>query len=111
MLSYGLKNPVRHQLNRYGIMPESGYSCHKIRYHTTHLNHNGQEELKSKVRRICKNYIKTRIRYKHKTVILNLSQIKNFVLLNQDKREGIVKLDVPKYIEKCMKLFNTDHFK
>ena len=91
-LSYGLKNPVPHQ-NQNGIMTEFEYFYQQISYHTTHLSHNEQEELKSKVRRICENYIKIRIPYKYKTVIQVLSQNKNIVLLNLNKGQGIVILD------------------
>ena len=110
-LSYGLTNPVPHQLNRNGIMTKSEYFYQQIRYCTTHLNYNEQEELKSKVRGICENYIKIRIPYKYKTVIQNLSQNRNIVILNQDKIEGIVMLDKTKYIEKCMNLINTDQIR
>ena len=110
-LSYELKNPVPHRLNRNGIMTEFEYFYQQISYHTTHLSYNEQEELKSKVRRICENYMKIRIRYKYKIVIQNLSQNKNIVLLNQDKGQGIVILDRTKYIEKCMNLINTDQFR
>ena len=54
-LSYGLKNPVPHRLNRNGIMTEFEYFYQEISYQTTHLSYNEQEELKSNVRRICEN--------------------------------------------------------
>ena len=38
-------------------------------------------------------YIKITIAYKYETVIQNLSQNRNNVLLNQDKGRGIVVLD------------------
>ena len=70
-------------------MTEFEYFYQQINYYTTHLSHNEQEKLKSKIRRICKNYIKIRISHKCKTVIQNLSQNRNIVLLNQDKGQGI----------------------
>ena len=88
-------------------MTEFAYFYQQISYHTTHLSHNEQEELKSKVRRKCENYIKIRIPYKYKTVIQVLSQNRNIVLLNLNKGQGIVKLDRTKYIKKCMNLINT----
>ena len=63
-LSYGLQNPVQHQLNQNGIMTEFEYFYQQISYHTTHLSHNEKEELKRKLRRICEKYIKIRIPYK-----------------------------------------------
>lgn len=81
-LSYGLKSPVPHRINRNGIMTEYEYFYQQISYHSTHLGHNEQEKLKSKVRRI--------------------SQSRNIVLLNQDKWQGIVILDRTKHIKKCM---------
>ena len=102
-LSYGLKNPVPHRLNQNGIITEFYYFYQQISYHTTrHLSHNEQEELKSKVRRICENYVKIRTPYKYKTIIQNLSENRNIVLLNQDKGQGIVILDRAKCIEKYM---------
>ena len=66
-LSYGLKNPVPHRLNRNGIDRVWVFLS------TNHLSHYSsrleQEELKCKGRRICENYIKIRIPYKYKTVI------------------------------------------
>ena len=47
-LSYGLKSPVPHRLNRNGVMTEFEYFYQQISYHTTHLNYNEQEELKLK---------------------------------------------------------------
>ena len=88
-------------------MTEFEYFYQQISYHTTHLSHNEQEELKSKVRRKCENCIKIRIPYKYKTVIQVLSQNRNIVLLNLNKGQGIVKLDRTKYIKKCMNLINT----
>ena len=89
MLPYGKKNPVPHRLNQNG-MTEFEYFYQQISYDTTHLNHSEQEELKRTVRRIRENYIKIRISYKYKTVIQNLSQNRNIVLLNQDKGQGTV---------------------
>ena len=66
-------------------MTEPEYFYQKKSYHTTHLSHTDQEELKIKVRRICEKYIKIRITYKSKTVIQKLSQSRNIILLNQDK--------------------------
>ena len=83
----------------------------QISYHTTHLNHNEQEELNSKIRRICENYIKIRIPYKYKIVIQNLPQNKNIVLLDQDKGQRIAILDRFIYIEKCMHLIIIDKFR
>ena len=54
-LSYRLKNPVPYRLNQNGIMAESEYFYQQIIYHTKHLNHNEQEDLKIKVRRLCEN--------------------------------------------------------
>ena len=99
-LSYELKNPVPHRLNRNGTMTEFEYFYQQINYYITHLSHNEQEKLKSKIKRICKNYIKIRIPHKCKTVIQNLSQNRNIVLLNQDKGQGTAVLDRTKYIEK-----------
>ena len=93
-----------HRLNRNGMITEFEYFYQQMSYHTTYLSHNDQEELKSKLRRVCENYIKIRIPYKYKTVIQNLSQNRNIVLLNQDKGQGIVILDRAKYNEKCMTL-------
>ena len=84
------------------------YFYQQISYDTTHLSYNEQEELKSKVRRICENYIKIIIPYKYKTVIQNLSQNRDIVLLNQGKGQGIVILDRTEYIEKCINLINAD---
>ena len=53
-------------------------------------------------------YIKITIAYKYETVIQNLSQNRNNVLLNQDKGRGIVVLDRSKYIEKYMNLINRE---
>ena len=93
-------------------MTQFEYFYQQISYHTIHLSHDEQEELKSKVRRICKNYIKMRIPCKYKAVFQNLSQNRNIVLLNQDKGQGIVILGRTKYIEKCMNLLiNTDQFR
>ena len=75
------------------------------------LNDNEQGEIKSKVRRICKNCIKITTHCEHQTVIQNLSQNRNIVLLNQDEGQGIVILDRTKYIEKCMNLINTHQFR
>ena len=63
------------------------------------------------IRRIYENYVKIRIPYKYKTVIQNLSQNKNSVLLSQDKGKRRVKLDRTKWIEKCMNSINTDQFR
>ena len=84
------------------------YFYQQITYHITHLNHNEQDQLKSKVRRIYENYIKIRIPYKYKTVFQNLSQNKNSVLLSQDKGKGRVKPDRTECIEKCMNSSNSD---
>ena len=93
-------------------MTQFEYFYQQISYHTIHLSHNEQEELKSKVRRICENYIKMRIPCKYKAVFQNLSQNRNIVLLNQDKGQGIVILGRTKYIEKCINLLiNTDQFR
>ena len=89
-------------------MTEFEYFYQQITYHITHLNHNEQDQLKSKVRRIYENYIKIRIPYKYKTVFQNLSQNKNSVLLSQDKGKGRVKSDRTKCIEKCMNSSNRD---
>ena len=110
-LLYGLKNSVPDRLNRNGIMTEFEYFYQRISYHTTHLSCNEQEELKSKVRGICENYIKIRTPYKYKTVIQNLSQNRNIVLLNHDKGQEIVILNRTKYIKKCMNLINADQFR
>ena len=56
-LSYGLKNPLPNRLNRNGIMAELEYFYQQKSYHTTQLGQKEQEKIKSKVRRICKNYI------------------------------------------------------
>ena len=56
-LSYGLKNVVANRLNRNGIMAELEYFYQRKCHHTTQLGHKEQEEIKRKVRRICKNYI------------------------------------------------------
>ena len=75
------------------MMTEFEYFYQQISDYTTELSHNEQEELKSKVRRICENQIKIRIPYKYNTVIQKLSHKKDIVLLNQEKRQGIVILD------------------
>ena len=79
MLSYGLKNLVPHRLNRNEAMTEFEYFYQQKSYHTIHLGHNEQEDLKSKIRKICENYIQIRIPYKVPTcnLVKNMGNMGN----------------------------------
>ena len=44
-------------------------------------------------------------------VINNLRRKKQFLILKQDKENGVVLLDKTKYVEKCFSIINTNKFK
>ena len=86
MLSYGLKNLVPHRLNRNEAMTEFEYFYQQKSYHTIHLGHNEQEDLKSKIRKICENYIQIRIPYKAPTcnLVKNMGNMGNMGFFCQE---------------------------
>ena len=54
--------------------------------------------MKTKFRNTCEN-------------TCELSKNKNIVILKQDKGRGVVVMDKYKYLEKCMSMLTTKHFK
>ena len=73
--------------------------------HTGHLRQNEQNQLKSKIRRICK------IPYRCEEIIKKLSNNKDIIILRQDKGHGVIVLNRTRYIEKCSNILTSDQFK
>ena len=76
-----------------------------------HLDQESQDELKSKIRRTCKNYSKIKIPYQQQKVMNNLSNNKNIILIKRDKGRGIIIFDRKHYIEKCFSIVDSEQFK
>ena len=66
---------------------------------------------KTKRRNTCEKYSTVKVPYRHRKIILELSKNKNIVILKQDKGRGVFVMDKHKYLEKCMSMLTTKHFK
>ena len=79
--------------------------------HTGHLKQNEQDQLKSKMRRTCKNYYRIKIPYRYEEIIKKLSNNKDIIILRQNKGRGVVVLNRTSYSEKCSNILTSDQFK
>ena len=68
-------------------------------------------KIRTKLRNTCEKYSKVKVPYRHRKIVLELSKNKKIVILKQDKGRGIVMMDKHKYLEKCMSMLTTKHFK
>ena len=68
-------------------------------------------KIETKLRNTCEKYSKVKVLYRHRKIVLELSKNKNIVILKQDKGRGVVVMDKHKYLEKCMSMLTTKHFK
>ena len=86
-------------------------SFYHIQKHTKNLDQELQDELKTKIRRTCKNYSKLKVPYKHQKITDKLSRNTNITILRQDKGRGATILDRKDYIQKCVSILNTSQFR
>ena len=57
--------------------------------------------------RAFQNYNKIKAPYQYQDIVKKLSRNKDIYLLKQDKGRGIVILDRPKYLEKCLEILDS----
>ena len=71
-----------------------------------------ENELKNKYsKNIAKKYSDIEVPYTHRKIVLELSKNENSVILKRDKGRVVALMDKHKYLEKCMSLLTTKHFK
>ena len=104
-LSYRLDEYIPVKLNENKI--ETGFKSfhYNIMQHTGHLRQNEQNQLKSKIRRICE------IPYRCKETIKKLSNNKDIIILRQDKGRDVVVINRTGCIEKCSNILTSEQFK
>ena len=61
-----------------------------------------------KLQNTCEKYSKTRVPYKYKKTIDQLSRNKDLCILKQDKRRRVVLMDRTRYKNKCLEMLETN---
>ena len=69
-----------------------------------------QDELKSKLSRVCENYSQVNVPHEYRKGMDNISRNKN-IFTKQVKGRGVVILDIKHYFEKCLNLLEPGQFK
>ena len=98
------------QMNKNNVKTEFEAFYYHLSKQLNHLEPNEMSELKTKLRRSCENYCNINEKTKLDDIIYKLSRNNNVAVLKQDKGRGVVLIDRPKYVEKCMTHLNTDNF-
>ena len=62
------------------------------------------------MRNTCEKYSETKVPYKHRETIRNLSNNQNIVIMKQDKRSGVVIMNRNICFEKCFALLSSEQF-
>ena len=106
-LSFSLDQYIPTKVDENKIKREFESFFYQVQKHTSNLDQQIQDELKSKIRRTCENYSKEKVPYKFQYVIDNLSKNKNIIIMREGKGRGITILDRKNYIEKCLNILDT----
>ena len=110
ILSFGLDHHISSKMNRNTVKTEFEAFYHHLRKQLKNLEPNEMCELKTKLRRSCENYGNINGKTKLDDIISKLAKNNDVVVLKQDKGRGVVLIDRPKYVEKCMAHLNTNNF-
>ena len=110
ILSFGLDHHISSKMNKNSVKTEFEAFYYHLSKQLNHLEPNELSELKTKLRRSCENYCNINGETKLDDIISKLSRNNNVVVLKQDKGRGVVLIDRPKYVEKCMAHLNTNNF-
>ena len=95
-LMYGMDQHIPNHLGSNVIKIEFELFYPGLLKNIEQLPENTISQIKTKFRRTCENYNKTRVTYKYKQVINNLAQNNTIAIMKQDKGRGEVIMDKTK---------------
>ncbi len=110
ILAYGLDHHIHTKLDNNSIKTEFEAMYYHLDKHFKDLPANEKDEMKSKIRRTCENYINLPSKSKYEETINRLSKNKDIVILRQDKGKGVILMNRSKYVEKCLSQLETPNF-
>ena len=110
-LSYGLETHIPTNTNSNTIATEFELFFQNLLSDISDIPESEISKIKTNLRNTCENYSKVKVPYRHRKIVLELSKNKDIVVLKQDKGRGVVVMDKHKYLEKCMSMLTTKHFK
>ena len=110
-LSYGLDTHIPTNTDNNTIATEFELFSQNVLIDILDIPESEISKIKTKLRNTCEKYSKVKVLYRHRKIVLELSKNKNIVILKQDKGRGVVVMDKHKYLEKCMSMLTTKHFK
>ena len=68
------------------------------------------QQIKTKLRSTCDKYTETKVPYKHRKIVNELSKQIDIVILKAVKGRSVVILDRGKYTKRCLNILNTTQF-
>ena len=110
ILEYGLDHHIHTKMDTNNIKTEFEAMYFHLDKHFKDLPSNEKDEMKSKIRRTCENYINLPSKSKYEETINRLSKNKDIVILRQDKGKGVILMNRSKYVEKCLSQLETPNF-
>ena len=110
ILEYGLDHHIHTRMDTNNIKTEFEAMYYHLDKHFKDLPSDEKDEMKSKIRRTCENYINLPSKSKYEETINRLSKNKDIVILRQDKGKGVILMNRSKYVEKCLSQLETPNF-